>query len=113
MPSASFVRLGSPGFNCLNNAITSVADLIGSWADCEFESGLVLRCKAAWNKPLCDLTNNELATFLQQRIATAHILPLAKNRLENKMDDGTEFYEGELMEAIAAVTHSEAQRNPN
>ena len=91
----------------------SVADLIGPWVDSEFESGLILRCKAAWNKPLRDLTNKELATFLQQRIATIHLLPIARNRIENKVDDDTEFYEGELKETIEVVTRSPDARNPS
>jgi hypothetical protein len=97
----------------VNHANTSVADLIGPWVDSEWETGLILRCKAAWNKPLKMLTNKELATFWKQRIATNQILPIVKNRVENKVDDDTEFYEGELQEAVAAVTQSEAQRDPN
>jgi len=84
----------------VNNNNSSVADLVGPWVKPDWESSLILRLKAAWNKPLAHLTNKELATFLQQRIATDHILPVAKNRVENKIDDDTEFYEGELKEAI-------------
>ncbi|HUD48232.1 MAG TPA: contact-dependent growth inhibition system immunity protein [Candidatus Baltobacteraceae bacterium] len=96
-----------------NNDNPSVADLAGPWADSDSESGLILRCKAAWNKPLRELTNKELATFLQQRIAVIHILPVAKNRIENKVADGTEFYEGELKEAIEAVTQADDRQHPN
>jgi hypothetical protein len=78
----------------------SVADLVGPWVEPDSESSLIRRCKAAWNKPLAQLTNKELATFLQQRIATNHILPVAKSRVENKVLDDTEFYEGELKEAV-------------
>ena len=38
----------------------------------------------------------ELATLLLQDIATEHILPIAKDRLDNHVDDGSEIYEGEL-----------------
>ncbi len=83
-----------------NSENVSLADLAGAWVNPGFESSLVLRCKAAWSKPLGQLTNRELATFLQQRMATENILPIAKARLESKTDDGTEIYEGELKEAV-------------
>jgi hypothetical protein len=41
------------------------------------------------------------------------ILPIAKNRVENNVDDDTEFYEGELKEAIEAVTRWDALRKSN
>jgi hypothetical protein len=83
-----------------NDENSSFADLIGPWVDPDFESSLILRCKAAWNKPLGQLTSRELATFLQQRIATKHVLPIAKARVESQVDDGTEIFDGELKEAV-------------
>jgi hypothetical protein len=61
---------------------------------------LIARCKQAWNKSLRDLSNEELATLLRQRIAVEHILPIARKRVENSVDDGTEMYDGELSAAI-------------
>lgn len=78
----------------------SVADILGPWVDAHFESGLIARCRAAWNKPLRDLSREELATFLRQGIVVEHILPVAKQRLKNRVDDDTEMYEGELEAAI-------------
>jgi hypothetical protein len=78
----------------------SVAGILGPWNDPHFESGLIQRCKEAWNKPIESLTNKELATLLQQRIAVDYILPTARDRLANSIDDGTEFYEGELQTAV-------------
>ncbi len=78
----------------------SLADLLGPWHEPAWESGLVARCRAAWDKPLPDLTNAELATLLRQRIATAHLLPLARARLAAGTDDDTECYEGELAEVV-------------
>lgn len=89
-----------------NGENASLADLVGAWVDLDLESSLVLRCKAAWGKPLGQLTNRELATFLQQRIATKNILPMAKARLESKTVDGTEIYEGELKEAVEKAASS-------
>jgi hypothetical protein len=90
----------------VDNNNSSVADLVGPWVDSDWESSLILRCKAAWNKPLGKLTNRELATFLYQGIATNYILPIAKNRVENKIDDDSEIYEGELKEAIDSAVRA-------
>jgi hypothetical protein len=88
------------------NETRSVADLLGPWQDGDFESGLTQRCKLAWNKPRLELTNEELATLLRQDIATEFILPEARYRLENKIDDDSEMFEGELMEAVQSADRS-------
>ncbi len=59
----------------------SIADALGPWRDPDFNSGLIERCRQAWTKPLKDLTNQELATLLRQRIAVEHLLPFARHRL--------------------------------
>jgi hypothetical protein len=84
----------------------SIADLLGPWQDSDFESGLIQRCKLAWNKPRQELTNEELATLLRQEIATEFILPEARYRLDNKIDDDSEMFEGELREAVQAADRS-------
>jgi hypothetical protein len=86
----------------------SVADILGPWVDPNFESGLIQRCRAAWNKPLDELTNEEMATFLRQEIAVDEIFPLAASRVENGYDDDSEMYDGELEEKI-----NEIKRNPS
>jgi hypothetical protein len=78
----------------------SVADLLGPWVDPNWNSGLVERCRRAWNKPLRELSNEELATLLGQRIATDQLLPLAESRVALGFDDDTELYDGELEAAI-------------
>jgi hypothetical protein len=90
---------GTVRFNKVTNNL-SVADILGPWTDPKWDSGLVTRCKNAWNKPLESLTNQELATFLGQRIAVAHILPIAEKRLACRHSDDSEMYEGELKDAI-------------
>ena len=82
------------------DAMTSLADILGPWVDPNFESGLIARCKLAWNKPLQDLTKADLATLLRQRIAPEHILPIAKARITDGINDDTEMFDGELQEAI-------------
>jgi CDI immunity proteins len=81
----------------------SIADLLGPWVDPDWDSGLIDRCRHAWSKPLRDLSNEELATLLRQRVAVEHILPIAKKRVEDNADDDTEMYDGELK---AAIEHS-------
>ena len=78
----------------------TLADLLGPWAEPHFDSGLIERCKRAWTKPLKELTNQELATLLLQKIALAHLLPLARQRIVDGIEDDTEWYEGELVVAI-------------
>ena len=78
----------------------SIADILGPWVDSDWESGLTERCKRAWNKPLQQLTNQELATLLRQDIATDRILPIAEKRIRRAVDDNTEIYDGELEEAV-------------
>lgn len=78
----------------------AVADIVGPWTEPEFSSGLIDRCRIAWNKPLRCLSRQELATFLRQRIAVEHVLPIAINRIQNGDDDETELYDGELESAV-------------
>lgn len=47
----------------------SVADILGPWVEPDWNSGLIARCREAWNKPLQDLSREELATLLRQRYA--------------------------------------------
>ena len=78
----------------------SVADLLGAWVETDWKSGLIERFRTVWNKPLRDLTNEELASFLRQRIAMAQILAIAESRITDGVDDDTEMYDGELEAAI-------------
>jgi hypothetical protein len=78
----------------------SIANMLGPWIDPEWESGLIERCKKAWNKPLKELSNEELATLLRQRVAVQYLLPIAKKRIDDDVDDDTEMYDGELEAAI-------------
>lgn len=78
----------------------SIADLLGPWVQPDWNSGLIERCRIAWNKPLRDLSREELATLLRQRIAVEHLLPIARHRLEHGIDDDTEMYDGELESAV-------------
>ncbi len=83
--------------------MNSVAGILGPWEGSDFASGLIKRCEGAWTKPIKKLTNEELATFLRQKIAIEHILPEAKKRIEMKIDDDSEIYEGELSGAVSKL----------
>jgi hypothetical protein len=78
----------------------TLAELIGPWEPSRFESGLITRCRDAWTKPIGRLSRQELATLLRQKIAIEHLLPIAKRRIKQEIDDGTEMYDGELAAAI-------------
>jgi hypothetical protein len=47
------------------------------------------------------LSCEELATFLRQRVALEHLLPVARQRVESGADDDTTIFDGELKAAIA------------
>lgn len=83
------------------NERTTVADIEGEWVDPEFESSLIIRCREAWNKEIKELTNQELSTFLRQKIAVDAIAPIAEERIKNKIEDGTEAWDDELEEALS------------
>lgn len=78
----------------------SIADIEGPWTDPAWESGLIHRLKEAWNKPITELSNEEIATLLRQNIAIPHLIPIAEARLKEGYDDGTEIYAGELENAV-------------
>ena len=84
----------------MNSNQITLSEIVGPWKDSGFESGLITRCKDAWSKPLDSLTNLELATYLRQNVATEHLIPLAKKRITNRNDDDSEFYDGQLAEAL-------------
>ena len=78
----------------------TLADILGPWKEPGFESGLIDRLRAAWTKPFQEFTNHEMATCLRQRLAIADLLPLAKMRMSDHIDDNSELHETELVEAI-------------
>ena len=84
----------------MSNDSISIADLLGPWVEPDWDSGLIHRCRQAWSKPFRDLSREDLATLLRQRIAVEHLLPIARQRVQSGVDDDTEIFEGELEEAI-------------
>jgi len=81
----------------------SLCDIFGDWNGVGVDASLVERIKNAWKKPLSQLTNIELAALLRQRFAVEYILPLARQRLLEESDDGTERCEDELLEQVEQI----------
>ena len=80
--------------------VQSLEQLEGVWPKPEFPSGLVLLVHGARKKPIDQLSDLELATLL----GVNHILPEAVRRVTQNRPDGTEFFDGELKEAVARKT---------
>ncbi|EGM76349.1 hypothetical protein Rhein_3411 [Rheinheimera sp. A13L] len=78
----------------------SVADVEGLWVEPELNSGLIQRCRDNWSKPVSQVTNHVLATFIRQKLALAIVVPEAENRLKRGYVDDTELYDKELEVAI-------------
>ncbi len=93
----------------------SLEEIEGVWGKQEFESALVLRCYEARKKPIDRLSDIELATLLNQNIGIQHILPEAIRRVELNQSDDTEYFEGQLKEAVEKKTKHDKgmQRSAN
>ena len=89
----------------------SLEQIEGVWPDPEFDSGLILRCHTARKKPIDQLSDLELATLLNQDIGVAHILPEAIRRLRCNQPDDSEYFDGQLKEAVAKKTQKDASAN--
>jgi hypothetical protein len=90
----------------------TLAKILGPWQQPDFESGLIARCRNAWQKPIESLCNIELVTCLQQNLAVSHILPVAKKRLHERLDDDTELFDGQLAEAVAEAEKKTPNQSP-
>lgn len=64
---------------------------------------LVRRVHAARRQPLADLTPEDLRLLVSQRVALAHVLPIAVRVLtENPLISG-DYYDGDLLLAVVGV----------
>ena len=82
----------------------SLEQLEGVWPEPESPTGLILRCHAARKKGIEQLSDLELATLLNQDIGVKYILPEAVRRLAQNRPDDTEYFDGQLEEAVATKT---------
>jgi hypothetical protein len=78
----------------------SVADIEGPWLDPEFESSVIDRCREYWSTPMSRVPDIALATYLNQRIALQLVIQEAKLRVTTGRMDDTEFFDGQLREAL-------------
>ena len=83
----------------------SIADIAGPWVDSGMNTGLIARCREAWRIPIPELSNEMLATFLRQNVATDVVLQEANKRLAAGFDDDSETYEGELAATVQGICH--------
>ena len=77
----------------------AVSDISGPWSS-DTPTGLTQRCMEAWDTPLQSLSDLMVATFLSQNIATEPLLIEAKRRMKDQERDETEYFDGQLLEAI-------------
>ncbi len=78
----------------------SVADIEGPWVEPELNSGLIQRCRDNWSKPVTQVTNHVLATFIRQGFALSLVVPEAENRIKRGFIDDTELCDEELEVAV-------------
>ena len=87
-------------------AMQSLEEIEGPWeAPDENSTGLILRCHAARKRPIGQLSDLELATLLNQDIGVKHILGEAIRRVAQNQPDDTEYYDGQLKEAVQKKTN--------
>ena len=84
----------------------AVSDILGPWNG-DAPTGLIQRCREAWDTPLKSLNDLMVATFLNQNIATEHLLIEAKRRMKDQERDETEYFNGQLLEAIERLQSRE------
>ena len=77
----------------------SVKDIEGS-SKGSAETGLLQRCKESWETPLSQLSDLMVTTYLNQKIALAHMIQEAEHRLATTARDDTELFDDQLAEAL-------------
>ncbi|KQV80980.1 hypothetical protein ASD15_13930 [Massilia sp. Root351] len=58
------------------------------------------RYRDSWEISLCDLSDLMVATYINQKIAEIKMCEEAEFRLKNKERDDTEYFDGQLLEAL-------------
>jgi hypothetical protein len=90
----------------LMTSTLAVSDILGPWSG-DAPTGLIQRCREAWDTPLESLNDLMVATFLNQNIATKHLLIEAKRRMKDQERDESEYFDGQLLEAIERLQSGE------
>lgn len=81
----------------------TVSSLLRPWSG-DATTTLTQRCRDAWDTPIQELSDLEVATFISQRIATPEMIVEAHRRLRSNERDGTEYFDGQLDEALSEAT---------
>jgi hypothetical protein len=85
--------------------VQSVADVEGPLPPDEGPmTGLIERCVKHWSVPVNELPDHMVATYLQQGIATSLMIAEARRRIDSGIFDDSEWYEGQLAEALRRAT---------
>lgn len=84
----------------------TISNFLGPWCG-DSPTGLMQRCREDWDTPLANLTDLMVATFLNQDIAVTQMLIEAKRRIKEQERDGSEYFEGQLLEAMKRVQSGE------
>lgn len=77
----------------------SVSTIVGPWQG-DASAGLMQRCRDSWEMPLSELSDLMMATFLNQQVAVVEMLKEAESRLKRTERDDSEYFEGQLLEAL-------------
>ena len=77
----------------------SVKDIEGNWVG-DAPTDLIQRCKESWGTPLRELSDLMVATYMNQKIATKHMILEAERRMKNFEPDETEIFDGQLQESL-------------
>ena len=80
----------------------SVSSIVGPWQG-DASNGLTQRCRDSWEMSLTELSDLMAATFLNQQIAVVEMLEEAESRLKRTERDDTEYFEGQLLEALTGT----------
>lgn len=78
----------------------SVSTIVGPWQG-DASTGLMQRCRDSWEISLSELSDLMVATLLNQQIAVVEMRKEAEFRLKRTERDDTEYFEGQLIEALS------------
>jgi hypothetical protein len=97
----------------MGKGMKSAREIEGPWVEPGVMTGLIERCKPAWDIPIDRLTDAQLATFLRQKIALPEVIQEAEMRMRESRYDDTELYDGELRANLMAAQQGGAPPDPS
>lgn len=85
-------------------ADTTLETLEGLWPEPDYPSHVVTRCHALRKVPISEMGIEDLRLLIGQRIGLPHLLPRAITVLEADPYAEGDFFPGDLLTAVAALT---------